>query len=121
MKVFVLSKRGSPLMPCNPRKARVLLKQQKAIVVKQIPFTIRLLYGSSGYKQTISLGIDAGSKHVGIAAATEKEVLFAEELTLRNDVVNLMSTRRQNRGSRRSRKTRYREARFDNRVHSKDG
>ena len=119
MKVFVLNKHGNPLMPCNPRKARLLLKQQKAIAVKQMPFTIRLLYGSSGYKQPVSLGVDAGSKHVGIAAATEKEVLFAEELTPRNAVVNLLSTRRQNRRSRRSRKTRYRKERFDNRVHSK--
>ena len=119
MKVFVLNKHGDPLMPCNPRKARLLLKQQKAVVVKHMPFTIRLLYGSSGYKQPVSLGVDAGSKHIGIAAATEKEVLFAEELTPRNDVVNLMSTRRQNRKSRRSRKTRYRAARFNNRVHSK--
>ena len=119
MKVFVLNKHGDPLMPCNPRKARLLLKQLKAVVVKHMPFTIRLLYGSSGYKQPVSLGVDAGSKHIGIAAATEKEVLFAEELTPRNDVVNLMSTRRQNRKSRRSRKTRYRAARFNNRVHSK--
>ena len=119
MKVFVLNKHGNPLMPCNPRKARLLLKQQKAVVVKQMPFTIRLLYGSSGYKQPVSLGVDAGSKHIGIAAATEKEVLFAEELMPRNDVVNLMSTRRQNRMSRRSRKTRYRKERFNNRVHSK--
>ena len=96
MKVFVLNKHGNPLMPCNPKKARLLLKQQKAVVAKQMPFTIRLLYGSSGYKQPVSLGVDAGSKHIGIAATTEKEVLFAEELTPRNDVVNLLSVRRQN-------------------------
>lgn len=119
MKVFVLNKHGDPLMPCNPRKARLLLKQKKAVVVKQMPFTIRLLYGSSGYKQPVSLGVDAGSKHVGIAATTEKEVLFAEELAPRNDVVNLMSTRRQSRRTRRSRKTRHRAARFNNRVRSK--
>lgn len=119
MKVFVLNKHGNPLMPCNPKKARLLLKQQKAVVAKQMPFTIRLLYGSSGYKQPVSLGVDAGSKHIGIAATTEKEVLFAEELTPRNDVVNLMSVRRQNRRSRRNRKTRYRKVRFDNRVHAK--
>ena len=119
MKVFVLNKHGNPLMPCNPRKARLLLKQQKAVVAKQMPFTIRLLYGSSGYKQPVSLGVDAGSKHIGIAATTEKEVLFAEELTPRNDVVNLLSSRRQNRRSRRNRKTRYRKVRFDNRVHAK--
>jgi len=27
--IYVLNKRGEPLMPCNPRKARVLLKQGK--------------------------------------------------------------------------------------------
>lgn len=119
MKVFVLNMHGEPLMPCNPRKARTLLRDKKAVIAKQMPFTIRLLYGSSGYKQPISLGVDAGSKHIGIAATTQKEVLFAEELRPRNDVVNLMSTRRQNRRARRNRKTRYRAVRFDNRVHSK--
>ena len=38
-------------MPCSPGKARLLLKQQKACVVKRTPFTIKLLYGSAGYKQ----------------------------------------------------------------------
>ncbi|MTU12336.1 RRXRR domain-containing protein, partial [Parasutterella excrementihominis] len=32
MKVFVLNKRGKPLMPCSPAKARLLLKEKKAIV-----------------------------------------------------------------------------------------
>ena len=119
MYVYVINKHGQPIMPCNPRKARVLLQKHKATVVKQVPFTIRLLYGSSGYKQSISLGMDAGSKHIGIAATTEKKVLYAEELKPRNDVVKVLSVRRENRRSRRNRKTRYRQARFDNRVSSK--
>lgn len=76
-------------------------------------------YGSAGYKQPITLGVDAGSKHVGLSASTEKRELYREEFTPRNDVVELLSTRRQNRRSRRNRKTRYRAPRFDNRVHSK--
>ncbi|WP_417569845.1 RRXRR domain-containing protein, partial [Parasutterella excrementihominis] len=32
MRVFVLNKRGKPLMPCSPAKARLLLKEKKAIV-----------------------------------------------------------------------------------------
>lgn len=64
--VYVLNKHGGPLMPCSPGKARLLLKQQKACVVKRTPFTIKLLYGSAGYKQPITLGVDAGSKHVGL-------------------------------------------------------
>ena len=119
MYVYVLSKHGKPLMPCKPRKARVLLQSGKATVIKKTPFTIQLKYGSSGYKQPISLGVDAGSKHIGIAATTETKVLYAEELEPRNDVVKLLSVRRQNRRTRRSHKTRYRQARFNNRVHSK--
>ena len=105
---YVLNKRGEPLMPCSPGKARILLKQQKACVVKRTPFTIKLLHGSAGYKQPITLGVDAGSKHVGLSASTEKRELYSEEFTPRNDVVELLSTRRQNRRSRRNRKTRYR-------------
>ena len=48
MLVYVLNKQGKPLMPCKPRKARILLRDDKAKVVKKIPFTIQLLYGSSG-------------------------------------------------------------------------
>ena len=117
--VYVLNKHGEPLMPCSSGKARLLLKQQKACVVKRTPFTIKLLFGSTGYKQPITLGVDAGSKHVGLSASTEKRELYREEFTPRNDVVDLLSTRRQNRRSRRNRKTRYRAPRFDNRVHSK--
>ena len=106
-------------MPCKPQKARVLLQNGKATVVKRNPFTIQLIYGASGYKQPISLGMDAGSKHIGIAATTEKNVLYAEELSPRNDVVKLLSVRRQNRSARRNRKTRHRQVRFYNRIHSK--
>ncbi len=115
MLVYVLNKHGEPLMPCTPRKARLLLKQGKAKVVKRTPFTIQLLYGSSGYKQPINLGVDAGSKHIGISATTEKKVLFEAEVELRNDIVELLADRRQYRRSRRNRKTRYRKARFNNR------
>lgn len=117
--VYVLNKHGEPLMPCSPRKARILLKEKKATVAKRTPFTIRLLYGSSGYKQDVTLGVDAGSKYIGLSACTENKELLAMELKPRNDVVDLLSTRHQYRRSRRNRKTRYRAPRFDNRVHSK--
>lgn len=118
MYVYVINKHGQPIMPCKPQKARVLLQEGKATVVKQVPFTIKLLYGSSSYKQPVSLGMDAGSRHIGIAVTTAKKVLYAEELKPRNDVVKLLSTRRQNRRTRRNH-LRYRQARFENRVHSK--
>lgn len=119
VKVFVLNKSGHPLMPCSPRKARILLKTNKAKVVKRTPFTIQLLYGSTGYKQKVILGVDAGSKAIGLSASTEREELYAAEVKPRNDVVDLMSTRREFRRARRNRKTRYRQPRFNNRVRSK--
>jgi len=119
MLVYVINKHGKPLMPCSPCKARKLLKNKKARVIKRTPFTIQLLYGSSGYTQKVNLGVDAGSKHIGISATTENKVLFEADIELRNDIVELLSTRRANRRARRNRKTRYREVRFNNRVHSK--
>src|SRR5438552_11477569 len=64
MFVYIRNCHGQPLMPCQPRKARLLLKEGKAKVVRMVPFTLQLLYGSSGYKQEVSLGIDAGSQHI---------------------------------------------------------
>ncbi len=117
--VYVLNKHGEPLMPCSPRKARVLLREGKAIVIKRTPFVIQLLYGSSGYRQKVILGVDAGSKTIGLSASTANRELFAAEVKPRNDIVEKLSTRRQFRRARRSRKTRYRKARFDNRTKSK--
>lgn len=119
--VHVLSKAGQPLMPTkNHAKVRILLKQGKAKVTNRCPFTIQLMYESTTHTQPVSLGIDAGSKVIGISATTENTVLYEAEVTLRNDIVDLLSTRRQNRRARRNRKTRYREERFNNRVHSKN-
>ena len=119
--VYVISSNGQPLMPTeNHAKVRILLKNRKAKVIKGCPFTIQLAYDSTNYTQKISLGVDAGSKHIGISATTEDKILFESDVELRNDVVNLLSVRRQNRRTRRSRKTRYRKSRFDNRRR-KDG
>ena len=118
-KVYVINKHGRPLMPCSPAKARHLLDDGKAKVKKRTPFTIQLIYGSSGYTEEVILGVDAGSKTIGLSASTKKEELFAANVTPRNDVVDLLSTRREFRRTRRNRKTRYRKARFNNRVHGK--
>lgn len=118
-KVYVINKHGRPLMPCSPAKARHLLDEGKAKVKKRTPFTIQLVYGSSGYTQEVILGVDAGSKTIGMSASTTKEELLSAEVKPRNDVVDLLSTRREFRRARRNRKTRYRKPRFDNRVRSK--
>lgn len=72
------------------------------------------------YTQSIILGVDAGSKHIGLSATTNDKEFYASDVELRTDIVKLISKRRELRRSRRNRKTRYRQARFDNRKR-KDG
>ncbi len=115
MKVFVLSKEGKPLMPTTPRRARVWLKAKRARVVRQEPFTIQLRFETADYRQPVTVGVDTGSKDVGVAATTNGEVVFQAEMHLRDDITDKMTRRRCYRRNRRGRKTRYRPARFDNR------
>lgn len=119
MRVYVINQRKEPLMPTMPCKARKLLKQGKAKVVKREPFTIQLLYATGETKQDITLGVDAGSKIIGLSATTDKQELFSAEVELRNNIVDLLSTRREFRRTRRNR-LRYRKPRFLNRVYSKN-
>ena len=116
--VYVLNIEGKPLMPCKEAKARKLLKKNKAKIYKKEPFTIQLLFICENQTQDITLGVDAGSKHIGLSATTKEKELYAADVELRNDIVDLLSTRRQNRRTRRNR-LRYRKPRFNNRVHSK--
>ena len=114
--VYVINKDGQALMPTERHgKVRRLLRDKKAKVVRRCPFIIQLLYDTTSIMQEVTLGVDAGSKTVGLSATTKKKVLFEAELTLRTDIVDLLSTRREMRRSRRNRKTRYRKARFNNR------
>ena len=119
--VYVLNINGQPLMPTQRHgKVRRLLKAGKAKVIKRCPFTIQLLYETQDNVQPVSLGVDAGSKYIGISATTEEIVLYEAEIELRNDIVKLLSYRREQRRGRRNRKTRYRKPRFNNRRR-KDG
>ena len=83
MRVFVINQRKEPLMPTTQSKARKLLNSGKAKIYKREPFTIQLLIQTGESKQEINLGIDAGSKFVGISATTEQEELFSVEYKLR--------------------------------------
>lgn len=117
--VYVINKQGQALMPTERfGKVRRLLKNSLAHVVCRIPFTIQLDYDTTDYTQPVSLGIDAGSKHIGISATTSEKEMYAADVELRNDIVDKLSTRREQRRTRRSR-LRYRKARFNNRVSSK--
>ena len=117
--VYVINKQGKALMPTDRHgKVRRLLKSGLAHVVCRIPFTIQLDYDTTEITQPITLGIDAGSKFIGVCATTDKKELYAANVELRNDIVNKLSTRREQRRTRRSR-LRHRKVRFNNRVSSK--
>jgi len=114
MIVFVINKHGEALMPCSSRKARLLLKNKKAKIVGYMPFTIQLIYGSRGYTQETNLGVDTGSKHIGMAITSGNNVLAKGQIDLRQDVKQLLETRKVLRRGRRNR-LRYRQPRFLNR------
>ena len=118
MKVYIKSQSGKWLMPTNPANARILLKQGKAQVIQRTPFTIQLLYETTEHIQPVTVGIDDGGIHVGIAAVSHGQTLFQQEMVLRSDIKSKLDTRRQYRRSRRHRKTRYRKPRFFNRKQS---
>lgn len=117
--VYIQNIEGKPMMPTTRHgKVRRLLKSKKAVVVNLCPFTIRLMYETTDYKQEIVLGVDAGTKHIGLSATTKSKELYASEVILRSDITDLLATRRELRSTRRSR-LRYRKPRFNNRVKSK--
>lgn len=120
MLVYVINNNGQPLMPTKRfGKVRRMLDKGEAKVVNRCPFTIKLNYHSEEHIQPISLGIDAGSKVIGVSATTEDRVLYEAEVEMRNDVSDLLTDRRTLRRARRNRKTRYRKPRFNNRSSSK--
>jgi len=114
--VYIISKNGKPLMPTKRHgKVRRLLKQGLAKVVRREPFTIQLLYDTTTYTQPVTVGVDIGSKVVGVSAIIEKQELFSSEIELRQDIRKLLLERREHRRFRRYRKRRYRKSRFLNR------
>lgn len=80
--VYVQDIDGKPMMPTTRHgKVRRLLKDNKAVVVNTCPFTIKLMYKTSDYKQEIVLGVDSGTKHVGLSATTKSKELYARRLS----------------------------------------
>jgi len=118
LRVPVLNMRGEPLMPTTPAKARHLLEQSKAKVVRRKPFIIQLKYATGETKQQITLGIRGAYKTVGISAITDKRELLSGEVNLRTNIPKLLKQRRNYRRTRRGRLW-HRQPRFNNRSKPK--
>ena len=117
-KVFVIAKSGKVLMPTTPRKARHLLKQQKAKVVTTKPFAIKLNWDCEEIVQEVNLGIDTGVKTIGYSVTSKTKELISGEFVLRTNISKKISDRAMYRRNKRN-KLWYREARFLNRTKSK--
>jgi len=87
-KVFVIDANKKPLLPTLPARARILLKNQKAVVYKLNPFTIQLNRVVEKPVGSFSVGIDDGAKHVGVAIKNTKtqEIVFQGQIELRQDI-----------------------------------
>ncbi|WP_273634034.1 RNA-guided endonuclease IscB [Streptomyces muensis] len=130
--VGVLDRRGVPLMPCHPARARELLAKGRAVVARHTPFVIRLKdrEAENSVVPGVAVRIDPGSKGTGIAVTVDVDVangdsgavsttrrgLVAVELRHRGAQIHkAVLQRAAYRRSRRSRNLRYRAPRFDNR------
>jgi hypothetical protein len=114
--VYVLNKRGKPLMPTIPRKAKLLLKEKKAKIVSHSPFVIQLNYATGETKQEVTLGIDVGYRNIGFSAVTDKKELISGEVKLDGKTKERLDEKRMYRRNRRSRHYWYRKSRFLNRT-----
>ncbi len=74
--IYVLNKHGRPLMPTvRYGHIRRLIKDGKAVVVNDKPFTVRLKYKTEGVVQDLTLGIDTGRENIGLSVITDKNCL----------------------------------------------
>ncbi len=122
-RVLVVDAQRRPLHPCTPARARLLLKQRKAAVLRRFPFVLILQESKpETLCQELRVKIDPGSKTTGLAVVnqTSGEVLWAAELVHRGqEVRQALAKRRAARRARRARHTRYRKPRFSNRRRPK--
>ena len=126
--VFVLDKHGRALMPCTEKRARLLLERDRARIHRLYPMVIRLVdrYAADSQFQELNLKLDPGSKATGIAlnriTSNGEAVLSLFELVHRGALISKkLQARRAMRSTRRSRNTRYRQARFLNRGNKQKG
>ena len=122
--VFVLDADRNPRNPVHPAAARKLLSHGKAAMFRQYPFTIILkekpidgaFVPRKLQPKPLRIKIDPGARFTGLALVSETNIVWAAELEHRGFAIReALTSRRQQRRSRRHRKTRYRKPRFLNR------
>jgi hypothetical protein len=133
--VFVLNRNKKPLNACSYAKARILLKQGKAVVHKRFPFTIRLKVKiENSIISMHRMKYDPGARYTGVTIINKdvKEIKVNEEIKASQNVVFLgtiehksflisssLEKRSGVRHGRRARHTWYRRCKFPNKVGQK--
>src|SRR5205807_1294815 len=121
MRLPVVDRRGLPLMPCHPAKARRLLAQGKAQArwSKLGLFYIQLTWEQDPHNQPLAVGVDPGSTYEGYAVVGNKDTilnLMVKAPTHVKEAVQVRHSMRRARRARRARRCRRRPARFANRL-----
>lgn len=117
--VYVLNKKGEPLMPTT-RCGRVhkLLKEGLAVPVNNNPFTIRLKYETPDIVQSLTDGIDTGRENIGEGVSDDEGNCYflCETETHNKSIKKKMSERAEHRRARRhhARQKKQRKALRDN-------
>lgn len=108
--VPVINKDGTPLMPCQERRARIRMEKGEAVPFWQKGiFCIKLTKQVDNPKfQDVVLGIDPGSKREGYTVATKNGVVINITTNTPDWVKKKIETRRALRRARRQRKCPYR-------------
>lgn len=129
--VLVLDRHKKPLMPCTPKRARLLLHRGRAVIHRISPFVIRLKDRrvQESALQSVALKIDPGSRTTGMVLAREEatapgmlhHAMHLAEVRHRGEAVHrAMLERASHRRRRRGTNLRYRKPRFDHRARSRE-
>lgn len=132
MSVFVLDKRGKPLMPCSEKRARQFLERGRARIHRVVPFVIRLVDVKAEDVEItpLRIKIDPGSRKTGMALVDDDETVNEAtgeiertatveklaEIEHRGWQISEALTARRNMRRRRRGQLRYRAPRFLNRT-----
>jgi hypothetical protein len=128
--VLVLDRHKKPLMPCTPKRARLLLHRGRAVIHRISPFVIRLKDRrvEESAMQSVALKIDPGSITTGMVLVREEatapgvlhHAVHLAEVRHRGAAVRrAMLERASHRRRRRGTNLRYRKPRFDHRTRSR--
>ncbi len=112
--VPVVDSNQKPLMPCHPARARELVRNGKALRrFNKGMFYILLVDRQGGVTQSLTVGIDPGSKKEAFTVKSEYHTFLNIQSDSVTWVKDALETRRQMRRARRNRTTPCRKPRFN--------